>query len=342
MKIIDVVKFMPERVIENEPLLKEMEIKARDLSQAEDELGSHTFFRGVKERRFASPDYSSEELGVKVLEKLLNKTNFPAAKIDLLICTCIFSDTYWPNIATALQQRIGAKDASIINIDTSCASFLTGINVAKAFIESGKYRNIALVSVTNFISRLPEFQKKPPSLVLGDGAIAALLSVGEPSIVSSIERSYGENYGLMKFEPDYLKNGEFRNYWEQSCGPITVHFDHESVAEIRHNALEIVPRAVNACLQEANLSINDINLLITHQPNRQLIEDWRERIGISPDRVHDTLDIYGNLFQGSVAVTLADAIENKIVKDGDLIAIGTFSNGGDFASAMIIRWKYEK
>jgi len=334
-KIANVVSFMPERIVNNNVLWEKLKETSND-----DKLKDNAFFKGVEERRFASPDYSSAELGTNAVKKLLKSCQFAPDKIDLIICSCIFTDTYWPGIATDVQHNVGANNASIINVDTSCASFLSSLNVANAFIQSGKYNNIVVLTVTNFVSRLEEFQKSPRSFVLGDGAIAALVVPGKQStIIESFERSYGENYGLMRFEPD-LVEGHFHNYWERSCGPITVNFDRDMVEKIRENALKIVPIAVNKCLEMANLKKEDIDILITHQPNQMFLDEWRKRIGIFPPQTHDTLKKYGNLFAGSVAVTLADGIENNIIKNNDLVAIGTFSNGGDFASAMILKMDF--
>ncbi|WP_437726128.1 3-oxoacyl-ACP synthase III family protein [Sorangium sp. So ce861] len=326
-QIIDVVSFMPERRVVNE---------APDAS-SQDALADNAFFSGVHERRFASPDYLSEDLGVRAVERLLEKTGVRPETIDLIVCSCIFSDTFWPGIGPAIQHRVGAKQATILNIDTSCSSFLSGLNTARAFIESGQYKRVVVVTVTNFISRLPEFQKSRRSSVLGDGASATLVMPGEASIMARYERSHGEYYGLFRFEPDFV-DGQFKNYWERGCGPITVNFSKDMVDAIRANALELVPDAVGRCLAEARLSTSDVNLLITHQPNDTFLREWRARIGILPPRTHDTLARYGNLFQGSIPVTLADALETGRVRRGDIIALGTFSNGGDFVSSMVLRW----
>jgi 3-oxoacyl-[acyl-carrier-protein] synthase-3 len=100
-----------------------------------------------------------------------------------------------------------------------------------------------------------------------------------------------------------------------------------------------VPDAVARCLEQARMSPGDVNLLITHQPNQLFLKEWRDRIGIRPPRTHDTLERYGNLFQGSIPITLADALEQGRVRRGDIVALATFSNGGDFVSAMILSWK---
>ena len=68
------------------------------------------------------------------------------------------------------------------------------------------------------------------------------------------------------------------------------------------------------------------------------MNEWREKLEITAPRVHDTFDKYGNLFQSSIPVTLADAVDTGKVRRGDTVALGTFSNGGDFVSAMVLRW----
>lgn len=333
-RIVDVVNFMPERVVVNEQLAA----AAAAASGSNDTLAeNNAFFRGVRERRFASPDYLSEDLGTRAVEKLLERTGTRASEVDLILCSCIFMDTFWPGIGPAIQHRVGARNANMMNLDTSCSSYLSMLNVARAFIESGRYKKVVVVTATNFISRLPEFQKSKRSWVLGDGASATLLEPGTSSFLSSYERSHGENYGIFRFEPD-LVDGHFKNYWERGCGPITVNFSPEMVDQIRENAMALIPTAVKHCLAECKLSPSDLSLLITHQPNQMFIDEWRARIGVKPQQAHDTLAIYGNLFSGSIPVTLADALEHGKLRSGDLLAMGTFSNGGDFVSATVVRW----
>src|SRR5439155_14078475 len=120
-----------------------------------------------------------------------------------------------------------------------------GLNVARAYIESGRYNRVVVVTVTNFVSRLVEYQKKKASAPLGDGSSATLVAAGTSSFLAGYERSHGEHYGIFRFEPDVdLVEGVFRNYWERGCGPITVNFSAEMIDKIRANAKGLVPEAV--------------------------------------------------------------------------------------------------
>lgn len=327
-RIVDVVNFMPERVVP-------VTTNGTDLTELTGE--DSPFFRGARERRFASPDYLSEDLGALVTQKLLDRNGVRPEELDLLLVSCVFTDSFWPGIGPAIQHRVGARNATIMNIDTSCASYLSGLNTARAFVESGQCTKVALVTVTNFISRLAEHQRKKAGAPLGDGASATLIVDGDSSFLAKYERSHGENYGLMRFDPD-LVDGTFRPYWERGCGPITVSFSDDMIGKIRENSKRLVPQGVLESLRLAGKTVDDVDLLITHQPNDCFLADWREQIGIAPSRTYDTLAKYGNMFQGSIPVTLADALEAGRVDRGDILALGTFSNGGDFVSALTLRW----
>lgn len=327
-QIIDVVSFMPERVVMND---------AKASADNGDAVANHAFFEGVSERRYASPDYTSSDLGVRAIEVLCERTQLEPSEIDCIVYSCIFNDSFWPGIGSQVQSRVGASRATILQIDTSCCSWLSALEAARSFIEAGRFKKIVVLTVTNFISRLPEFQRSKRSNVLGDGATATLLAPGERSILSAFERSHGEHYGLLRFEPDVV-DGVFRNYWERGCGPITVNFTRERLEAIRENAMGLVPLAVKEALSRAALTTEDVDLLVTHQPNHHFIQQWRDRCGIHPPRAHDTLARYGNLFQGSIPVTVADARERGMIQPGTKLAFGTFSNGGDLVSSMVVRW----
>jgi 3-oxoacyl-[acyl-carrier-protein] synthase-3 len=320
---------MPERIDKPAPPAK---------TAANDRVANNPFFADGGERRLASPDYTSADMGVLVIERLLEKNDFSADQVDLIICSCLMDDMISPGVAATIQHRIGAKRATVINIDTACVGWLSGINMATAFIESGRYKNIVVVTITNFISRLPELQKDIRYRPLGDGATASLVQVGErASVLASYERSHGEHYGLLSCTPSTV-DGETKRYWEAGSGYLTVNFTEPMLDLLFANALELVPDAAQKCLAQAGMSTSDVNLLITHQPNPLLMDEWRKRIGILPPRAHDTFKIYGNSFQGTLPITFADALEKGIVKRGDIILFATFANGGELVSSMLVRW----
>jgi 3-oxoacyl-[acyl-carrier-protein] synthase III len=316
---------MPARVVSN------------SVAADRDALAGNEFFRGVAQRRFASPEHSSADLGVRAVDTLLSRNTLAPEDVDLILYSCVLNDMFWPGIGPAVQAGTGTRNAMVMQVDTSCCSWLSALRIAQAFIDAGHLEHVIVLTVTNFISRLPEFQRSGRSRVLGDGASATLLGPGERSILSSYESCHGEHYGLLSFGPAPTADAP-RHFWDRGCGPISVQFTPESVKAIQENSDLLLPQAVATSLQRAGITSDDVSLLITHQPNAASLEAWRRACGITGSRTHDTLAKYGNLFQGSLPVTLADALEHGRVRPGDVLALGTFANGGDMVSAMTLRW----
>lgn len=325
-QIIDVVRFMPDKIVTN----------CNELG-GKDPLAGNDWFRPPKERRFAHPDFTSADLGSMALKKLLNRNELKGEKLDLILYSCVFSDNLTSGIGPEIQHRVSANNSAVLSIDSGCVSFLSMLNTARVFIESGTYKTIALVTVTNFVSRLSEFQVSPRSKVLGDGASATLVAAGRPSIISFYERSHGENYGLLSCKPQKT-DGRRMDFWQANSGPLAVEFSFRMVEKLRENGKNLVSDALKRVISESQASADDVDLLITHQPNMALVKQWREALGILPPKVHDTFDSYGNIFQTSIPATFSDALEKGIIKQNDLIALGAFSNGGDLVGAMTLRW----
>lgn len=326
-RLIGISTFMPEKIIYSETL--------KDLID-NDPLLENEFFKAPKERRFAHPDYSSADLGTRALDKLCMETGVAAETIDLILYSCAITDYVNIGIGPDIQHRTGARNARVLNIDTGCSSYLSMLNLADTLLLAQRFQRIAIVTVTNFVSRLSEFQKSPRSWVLGDGASATLVEHGESCILSSHEASHGDNYGLMICRPRNSKN-EPQNYWDANAGGLQVEFSADMVDRLKANAINLVCNAVKKSIHDAGLNLSDISFLITHQPNLGLMEKWRATIGIHSPRVFDTFQKFGNLFQSSIPVTLSEGLKAGILSRGMVLAIGTFSNGGDFVASTVLR-----
>jgi hypothetical protein len=82
----------------------------------------------------------------------------------------------------------------------------------------------------------------------------------------------------------------------------------------------------------------EIDLLVTNQPNRYFLRNWREALELPQEAHPDTFDSYGNMFGAAIPITLEHAIVDGRLKSGDLLALAGFAHAGDYAAAAIIRW----
>jgi len=82
----------------------------------------------------------------------------------------------------------------------------------------------------------------------------------------------------------------------------------------------------------------DIDLLVTNQPNRVFLRNWREALELPKERHRDTFDECGNLFGAGIPINFARAIDDGQVHAGDVVLMAAFAHAGDFAGAAAVQW----
>jgi 3-oxoacyl-[acyl-carrier-protein] synthase-3 len=85
------------------------------------------------------------------------------------------------------------------------------------------------------------------------------------------------------------------------------------------------------------MEIKDIDMIIPHQANFNIIKAGMENLGLPMDKVFMNLDKYGNTAAASVPIALAESVKEGIIKPGDLVI--TVGFGGGLAwGANAIEW----
>ena len=97
-----------------------------------------------------------------------------------------------------------------------------------------------------------------------------------------------------------------------------------------------VPEVVLAVCDRIGMQPKDLDLLITNQPNRVFLRNWREALELPKDRHVDTFDDYGNLFAAGIPINLDRAITDGRLKAGDVVMMAAFAHAGDFAGAAAV------
>ena len=322
-------RYLPKRAVSNANLV--------DLGY--DIQSENVFFKGVNNRYWADESESSLYMGSQAALDLIRQHDVDVRKIDLIIFSALIGDYIAPQSASGVQHTIGASNATAITLDTGCASFVSGIRYGSLLIRAGEFHRVLVVSVSNFAGRAQGNVKNASALIPGDGAGAILLESCDAqscALVTHYEQSFGQHHGLFAIHAiDEL--GQPTKVWQPSHSAAFC-FSCELVEKIKENACRYLPLAMKACLVQGKLPIDNIDALFTHQPNRYLLEYWREAIGIGADKHLNTLAQYGNLFQASIPMSMYEAIKTKKLKSGHLVMLASFAFAGELAAAVVIRF----
>jgi len=88
----------------------------------------------------------------------------------------------------------------------------------------------------------------------------------------------------------------------------------------------LVPEVVHELCRRIGVTPRELDMLVTNQPNKTFLRNWREALELEPERHVDTYNDYGNLFGVGIPMTL-----EHVIRRGQVHA-------GDFSGAAAIRW----
>ncbi len=88
-------------------------------------------------------------------------------------------------------------------------------------------------------------------------------------------------------------------------------------------------------LEATGRSVEDVDVYIPHQANVRIIEYARKKLGVTEDRTVVDVDRYGNTSSGSIPLALADAREEGMLHEGDLVLMTGMGAGLTWGSALM-------
>ncbi|MFF2407946.1 3-oxoacyl-ACP synthase III family protein [Streptomyces sp. NPDC058092] len=304
------------------------------------ELAGHRMFRAPHYRHQVSRDETPADMMEKAGLALRDRIGEQALRsVDVVITNSLLPEVPFTGPGAEVAHRLGVKADWVLDAHNGgCASFIHMLRIAKALIGSGQATSALLFNVQNSagpVMTQPDVRGLPEAVIPGDGCGAAYVAASGESPVLGIEVAnhgeYTRDCGLT------LNDG--RKYWEPGASQMHVGFTPDKVSDIVERGNRLVPEVVGRVCEQLDLKTDDLDLLITNQPNRMFLKQWQERLSIGADRHLDTFDRFGNLFGAAVPITLDHGIREGRVRDDSLLMLAGFAHAGDFAGAAAVHWR---
>jgi 3-oxoacyl-[acyl-carrier-protein] synthase-3 len=90
-------------------------------------------------------------------------------------------------------------------------------------------------------------------------------------------------------------------------------------------------------LERNKVAASEIDLFVSHQANRRIIEAAADRLGLTDRQVIINLERYGNTTAGTIPLALADARRQGRIKKGSLVLLASVGAGFTVGS-VLLRW----
>ncbi len=314
-KIIATGSYLPQKILTNLDL-------AKTVDTSDEWIVERT---GIKQRHIVAESELTSDLAFKASKAALEKINFLAEDVEMIILATTTPDLTFPASATTLQAKLGAKNAFAFDVQAVCSGFVYALTIADNFIKSGQVKN-ALVIGAESLSRIVNWQDRNTCVLFGDGAGALLLqaSTDESGIIATDLHSDGTLNNILK-----TTGGTSLN---QQAG-----FIEMAGKEVFKHAVEKMTKSILSALKKSNLTTKDIDLLIPHQANLRILNAVAERLDLTPDKVIVTVENHANTSAASIPLALDYANSQNRIKKGDVIVLEALGGGLTWGSA-IIRW----
>jgi 3-oxoacyl-[acyl-carrier-protein] synthase-3 len=200
-------------------------------------------------------------------------------------------------------------------------------------IRSGSYQTVLLLAVDLF-SRIVNWRDRNTSILFGDGAGAVVLqSQAQPAgLLADVLGAAGKNEHLM-----FIEAGGTRSPLNAEALEKGQHLFTMRGPEVFKQAVRAMSESSLQALAKADLTIEQIKLVIPHQANLRIIEAVAERLAVPMERVFVNIERYGNTSAASVPIALCEAADQGLLHEGDNLLLTSFGGGLSWASG-VVRW----
>ncbi|RYZ03931.1 MAG: 3-oxoacyl-ACP synthase [Alphaproteobacteria bacterium] len=292
---------------------------------------------GIRQRHVASTDETSSMMGATAARDALAMAGWDDGDFDVLIGACGVMEQPIPGTSVLIQNALGLGKSGVwaFDVNQTCLSFLTALDVVAMGMDSGRFRRAVIVA-SDIASAGLDLKDPQTASIFGDGAAAICVErTGDadgPGLLSRCFETYGEGKDLAT-----LRAGGTRIRVEDGYEALVdgSHFRMDAFG-IFKAAARTLPRMIDQVLGEAGLNRETVDLVVCHQASHPGLEHVRRLMSGDPSRVVDCFGRLGNQIAASLPNVLVEAHASGRVKPGgSVLLLGTAA--GISAAAMVLR-----
>lgn len=289
---------------------------------------------GIKERHIVADNEATSDLAARAAVSAIHDARLTVDDIDLIIVATATPDRKAPSTAAIVQDKIKAYNAAAFDISAVCSGFLFAMSVGSQYIASGVYNNVLVIGADTF-SRIVDWQRRD-AVFFGDGAGAVVLSAANVTEGFLAYRLYTDSRNK-KFGFTVPAGGSEMPVNDEVIANRLQYFQMDGRA-VFDSAVSVLPKAISQVLSDTGLSVNDIDLMIPHQPSIKILRKTAEIIGLPFEKVMTNMDKYANTSGGTIPILLDEVRKAGKIKSGNIVLFAAVGSGWTYGAA-IIKWE---
>ena len=298
--------YLPSKILSN-----------KEISEKVDTTDEWIFNKlGIKERRISNSEETVSEMGYLAALSVLEKTGMDKEDLDMIIVATSSPEKISPSTACTIHHKLNIKkNIPAFDINAVCSGFVYAITLGSSLISSKAFKNILIIATESY-STHTDFSDQH-SVFFGDGAGAVIISESEKGWIYSEINSNGKGTGMtgfvMPLDKPFIMRG--KEVWDQ--------------------AISVLPDSIESVLEGTKLTIDDIKMVVPHQPSINILKIIAEKKNIPFNKVKTVMDKYANIAGSSIPIALDESIENGEIEKGDKILLTAIGSGWTWGSLIV-------
>src|SRR5947209_769337 len=289
---------------------------------------------GIRERHIVDKGTATSDLAVAAAQKALAERGLTPNDVEAIVVGTVTPDMLFPSTACVVQHKLGAKGAWGFDLSAACSAFVYALQTGAQFIATGAHKKVLVIGA-DVMSSIIDYTDRATCVLFGDGAGACVLSAAAPGdgAILDFEHEVDGSGGPAlcmpaggSLRPASHDSVDQRQHYVKQDGQTVFRFAVRKTEEIARRILE-----------RNRITAADLDLFVSHQANRRIIQSATEKLGVDPSKVIINIERFGNTTAATIPLALQDAVDSGRLQKGNLVLLASVGAGFTVGS-VLLRW----
>ncbi len=292
---------------------------------------------GIRARRWVTANESASSLATEAVKAALHDAALSANQLDYLIGGTLSPDYQVPGIAPLVQRGLpDCRTIPALDIRNGCAAILYALQLAQGLLATGAAQHLACFGAEAQSKGLDIHPRSADlSMLFGDGAGAVIASAQPKShglslrlldVLIGSDGTFAED--LIVRAPGTANGARWLNDDAATYGAM-------NGRTVILQAVRKLGEAAHAITERNNLTLEQIDVIVPHQANLNLLRTLSQRLPVPLERFVINVDRYGNTSGASAFLALHQAYVEQRFHEGAYVLVLAFGAGFTWGAALL-------
>jgi 3-oxoacyl-[acyl-carrier-protein] synthase-3 len=296
---------------------------------------------GYDRHRIVTDETCVSDLAVHGFRYLFDKGLVKPDELDALVVVTQSPDYFMPATSNVIQGRLNLKhDMLCIDLPQGCAGFVVGLIQSFMMLEQASINKVALVNA-DVLSRKVSRKDKNSYPLVGDAACITIVEKADD------RQTIHANVKMDGTRSDVLiiPAGGFRMPSTPQTAVLEDVGDNNFRAKDNlsmngtavFNFVQVeVPPMIEALLQQAALSVEQIDYFMFHQPNKFMLQKLADRMKVNRERMpSNVVENFGNASGATIPTNISFNLAKELLSGTLRLCMAGFGVGLTWASLVM-------